>query len=66
MLIKSQLISIYISPLGYEAFAPAVIDDIRLIATATYYGYSIPHPKNKVNSFSKIIAELLKKMHHYI
>ena len=61
MLIKSRLISIYISPLGYEAFAPAVIDDIQFIATATYYDNRIPHPKIKVKSFSKIIAKLLKK-----
>lgn len=61
MLIKSRLISIYISPLGYEAFAPAVTDNIQFIANATYYDNSIPHPKIKVNTFVKIIAKLLKK-----
>lgn len=61
MLIKSQLISILYHRHGYVAYATTVIDDIQNIATATYYDNSIPHPKTKVNSFSKIIAKLLKK-----
>jgi hypothetical protein len=43
------------------AFATTAIDDIYDIATATYYRKIVPHPKTKVNSFSKIIAKLLKK-----
>lgn len=66
MLIKSQLISILYHRYGYVAYATAVIDDIKNIATATYYRKIVPHPETKVNSFSKIIAELLKNDPLYI
>ena len=46
---------------GVAACAAAVIDGIQFIANATYYEKILPHQKNKVNTFSKIIAKLLKK-----